>query len=259
MGIICITGATSGLGQASAELFIRKGWKVVGTGRRRERLSAMGERLGSRFLGLCFDIRSREETQKALSQIPREFAAIDVLLNNAGLFAGEGRMQDGDLEAWENMVSTNILGLLYCTRLVLPGMLERGRGHIVNMGSVAGSRACAMGNVYGASKAFVRHLSDNMRSDLLGTPIRVTCLAPGRTRTEFSLVHNAGDAEKAEKEYSGSQPLSAGDIAGAIWWIVHCPPNMNVSYLEVMPVGQADAGTVFADVPELRKSRRRPA
>ena len=248
MGIICITGATSGLGKAAVELFISRGWKVVGTGRRQERLNAMKARLGSRFFGLCFDIRSREEMERALSQIPPEFSAVDVLLNNAGLFVGNGRVQNGDMDAWENMVSTNILGLLYSTRLMLPGMLERGRGHIVNMGSVAGSRACAEGNVYGASKAFVRLLSDNMRSDLLGTPIRVTCLAPGRIRTEFALVHNAGDREKAEKEYSTGQPLSAEDIAGAIWWIVHCPPNMNVSYMEVMPVGQADAGTSFACV-----------
>lgn len=248
MGVICITGATSGVGQASAELFIRQGWKVIGTGRRKDRLDDMKKRLGSRFLGLCFDIRSRKETQAALARISGEFSAVDVLLNNAGLFAGDRRMQDGDMDAWETMVFTNILGLLYCTRQLLPGMLERGRGHIVNIGSVAGSRAFATGNVYGASKAFVHHLSDNMRSDLLGTPVRVTCLAPGRTRTEFSLVHNAGDEVRAEREYSVGQPLSAEDIAGTVWWVVQCPSHMNVSYIEVMPVGQADAGTAFADV-----------
>ena len=157
-------------------------------------------------------------------------------------------VQDGDTEAWETMVNTNILGLLYCTRLLLPGMLARGRGHVVNVGSVAGSRAFPTGNVYGASKAFVRHLSDNMRSDLLGTPIRVTCLAPGRTRTEFSLVHNAGDAALAEKEYATGRPLDAEDIARALWWVVQCPPHMDVSFMEIMPTGQADGGPRFADV-----------
>lgn len=246
--IICITGATSGLGRAAARLFMKNGWKVIGTGRRKARLDEMREELGDEFYGLCFDIRSREQTKDAFAGLPSEFSDIDVLLNNAGLFAGNGRMQNADMDAWETMVQTNILGLLYCTRQILPGMVERRRGHVVNIGSVAGSRAFPTGNVYGASKAFVRHLSDNMRSDLLGTPVRVTCLAPGRTRTEFSLVHNDGNAALAEKEYSKGQPLEAEDIARTIWWVVQCPPHMNINYIELMPVGQADAGTCFADV-----------
>lgn len=246
--VICITGATSGLGRAAARLFIDNGWRVVGTGRRRERLEKMRGELGVHFFGLCFDIQSREETKAAFDGLPEDFSAVDVLFNNAGLFAGDGRVQDGDTEAWETMVNTNILGLLYCTRLLLPGMLARGRGHVVNVGSVAGSRAFPTGNVYGASKAFVRHLSDNMRSDLLGTPIRVTCLAPGRTRTEFSLVHNAGNAEKAEKEYATGRPLDPEDIARALLWVVECPVHMDVSYMELMPTGQADGGPRFSDV-----------
>ena len=248
MSTICITGATSGLGRAAARLFVDKGWNVIGTGRRRERLEEMREELGERFLSLCFDIQSREQTARAFAGLPEAFSSVDVLLSNAGLFAGEGRIQDGDLDAWETMVQTNILGLLYCTRLLLPGMLSRGRGHVINVGSVAGNRAFPTGNVYGASKAFVRHLSDNMRSDLLGTPIRVTCLAPGRTRTEFSLVHNAGDQAKADKEYAQGKPLEPEDIARAVWWVVDCPAHMNISYMELMPVGQADGGPRFAEV-----------
>ena len=246
--VICITGATSGLGRAAARLFIDNGWRVVGTGRRRERLEKMRGELGVHFFGLCFDIQSREETKAAFDGLPEDFSAVDVLFNNAGLFAGDGRVQDGDTEAWETMMNTNILGLLYCTRLLLPGMLARGRGHVVNVGSVAGSRAFPTGNVYGASKAFVRHLSDNMRADLLGTPVRVTCIAPGRTRTEFSLVHNAGNAEKAEKEYATGRPLDPEDIARALLWVVECPVHMDVSYMELMPTGQADGGPRFSDV-----------
>lgn len=246
MSSIFISGVTSGLGQATAELFIANGWKVIGTGRRAERLAELEARFGESFHSLCFDIRDRAATEAAIASIPEAFADIAVLMNNAGLFVGTQPVQTANIDEWETMVHTNILGLLYCTRALLPGMLERGRGHVVNIGSVTGTRACRTGNVYGASKAFVRHFSDNMRADLLGTPIRVTCIDPGRTRTEFSLVHSGGDVEASERDYVNVEPLLAEDIANTVWWVVNCPPRMNVSKIEVMPVDQADAGTTFA-------------
>ena len=246
-GTLCITGATSGLGQATARLFIEKGWRVIGTGRRKDRLEAMEKDLGSAFLGLAFDIRDKEQTASAFRSLPESFASIDVLLNNAGLFVGHGRAQDADIEDWECMVDTNILGLLRCTRLLLPGMLERKRGHIINISSAAATRPFPTGNVYSASKAFVQQFSDNMRADLLGSPIRVTCISPGRTRTEFALVHNDGDTARTEEEYSLGQPLLPEDIANTVWWVVSCPPHMDVTQIEIMPVCQADGGSRFLD------------
>ena len=244
-GIICITGATSGVGQATARLFLENGWKVIGTGRRKDRLEAMRNALGEDFLGLPFDIRDREQTLEAFRSLPENFASVDVLLNNAGLFAGHGRTQDADLDAWECMVDTNILGLLRCTRLLVPGMLARKRGHIVNIGSATATRPFPTGNVYSASKAFVQQFSDNMRADLLGSPIRVTCISPGRTRTEFALVHNDGDQARTEEEYRLGQPLLPEDIARTVWWVVSCPPHMDVTQIEIMPVCQADGGPRF--------------
>ncbi len=246
MSTIFITGATSGLGQATARIFLENGWKVIGTGRRADRLSSMKESLGENFLGLCFDIKEKNAVKKAIDSLPENFAAVTVLMNNAGLFLGNSPVQSASVEDWEIMVQTNILGLLYCTREILPGMLQRGSGHIVNIGSVTGTRAGRICNVYGASKAFVRQFSDNMRADLLGTPIRVTCIEPGRTYTEFSLVHSRGDKEASERDYAGGEPLQPEDIANTVWWAVNCPQRMNVSKIEVMPTSQADAGTVFA-------------
>ncbi|WP_298069304.1 SDR family NAD(P)-dependent oxidoreductase [uncultured Mailhella sp.] len=245
---ICITGATSGLGQATARLFVKNGWKVIGTGRREDRLQSLKQELGDSFFGLTFDIRDRAQTFAAFGSLPENFAAVDVLMNNAGLFAGHGLVQNADMDAWERMVDTNILGLLHCTRTVLPGMLARKHGHIVNIGSATGTRAFPTGNVYGASKAFVRLFSDNMRADLLGTPIRVTCISPGRTRTEFALVHNDGDVESMEQEYRQGQPLLPEDIAHTVWWVINCPPHMDVTQIEIMPVCQADGGVRFQDV-----------
>ncbi|MBR3881586.1 MAG: SDR family NAD(P)-dependent oxidoreductase [Mailhella sp.] len=246
MSAIFISGVTSGLGQATAQLFIQNGWKVIGTGRRAERLESLRSELGENFLGLCFDIRDKAAVDAAIASIPEGFSQIAVLMNNAGLFVGTQPVQTASMDDWETMVQTNILGLLYCTRALLPGMLERGKGHVINIGSVTGTRACRTGNVYGASKAFVRHFSDNMRADLLGSPVRVTCIEPGRTRTEFSLVHSGGDVEASERDYLGGEPLLAEDIANTVWWVVNCPQRMNVSKIEVMPTCQADAGTMFA-------------
>lgn len=247
-GTILITGATSGIGMATASHFAGNGWRVIGCGRRAERLEKLRGELGDSFLPLRFDIRDRKQTAKAIANIAAPFAAIDVLLNNAGLFLGSKPFQEADFGDWEVMLETNIMGLLHCSRLILPGMLERRRGHIINIGSSTGTRPGKIANVYGSSKAFVRFLSDNMRADLLGSPIRVTCISPGRTRTEFSLTHSRGDSAAANKDYAVGEPLLPQDIAEAIWWVASRPARMDVTQMEIMPVCQADAGSVFADI-----------
>lgn len=246
--ILFVTGATAGIGKATAKLFVREGWKVIGTGRRRERLEQLRTELGEAFLPLVLDIRDRGETAKVLANLPDAFSRIDVLLNNAGLCLDAGPLPEANLDDWECVVQTNIMGLLYCTRLILPGMVERRRGHIVNLASAAALRPAAGNNVYGSTKAFVRLLSDNMRADLHGTPIRVSCISPGRTFSEFGLVRNHGNEESTETLYSTCEPLQSEDIASAIWWVVNCPPNMDVTQMEILPTGQADAGSKFTHV-----------
>lgn len=243
---ICITGVTSGVGLETARRFAREGWNIIGTGRRKDRLDSLGKELGARFLGLNFDVQDRDAVFKAFADLPAPFAALDVLLNNAGLSLGLDTVEKADTGDWDTMISTNINGLLYCTRAVLPGMIERNRGHIVNIGSVAGSRAFKGGNVYGSSKAFVNHFSRNLRADLLGTPIRVTNIEPGMLHTEFMAVRFKGDTQVSEDFYAGSEPLTPQDIAEAIWWSVSCPPHMNVCSMELMPVCQSDGGWAFA-------------
>lgn len=240
--IIMITGATAGIGEASARLFCKKGWKVIGTGRRGDRLNKLSQELGEDFLPLEFDVQNREEVDKAISTIPEAFKEIDVLVNNAGRAAGIAKIQDSMVEDWEVIVQTNILGLLYCTRAILPGMLMRKRGLIINVSSFAARRGGPGFNVYGSSKAFVTSFSDNLKADLLGTPIKVTCLAPGRTKSEFALVKNHGDKEVADKFYETGEPLKCEDIAEAIWWITSCPPHIDIMQLEIIPTTQASNG-----------------
>jgi len=169
----------------------------------------------------------------------KPFQEIDVLINNAGLALGLEPAHEADLNQWETMVNTNIKGLMYCTRQILPGMVERGRGHIINIGSVAGSTSYPGGNVYGATKAFVKQFSNNLRSDLLGTPIRITNIEPGLAETEFSVVRFAGDRDRAAEVYKGTQPLAAEDIAEIVYWVTNLPQHVNINCLEVMPVCQA--------------------
>jgi NADP-dependent 3-hydroxy acid dehydrogenase YdfG len=237
---ILITGATSGFGKSIAGRFCAAGWNLILVGRRTERLLTIAADLGKRVavLPITLDVRKRKEVAETFSSLPDNFRNIDVLINNAGLAAGLEPAQAADLDNWDEMVDTNIKGLMYMTRAILPGMVERNTGHIVNIGSIAGSWPYEGGNVYGASKAFVAQFSRNLRTDVAGTAIRVTNIKPGIAETEFSLVRFKGDAARAKEVYRGCQPLTAGDIAEIVFWVTNLPAHININDLEVMPVCQ---------------------
>lgn len=242
--IALITGASAGFGSAIARRFVREGAKVIITGRRTERLDALAAELGgpSKALALTLDVRDRKAVEQALTTLPADFAAVDVLVNNAGLALGLEPAHQASLDDWEQMVQTNINGLLYCTRTLLPGMVERGRGHIVNLGSTAAEFPYPGGNVYGGTKAFVYQFSLNLRADLHGTPIRVTDIEPGLCGgTEFSNVRFKGDDGKAASVYQGTEPLTADDIAETVWWVASRPARVNINNVQMMPVCQAFA------------------
>jgi 3-hydroxy acid dehydrogenase/malonic semialdehyde reductase len=242
-GTIVITGASSGFGEACARRFAAEGWRLVLAARRRERLEQL-EQL-ERELGpqrahvVILDVRDREAVEAAFAALSAPFDQPAVLINNAGLALGLEPAWRAELDDWDTMIDTNIKGLTYCTRTLLPGMVARNRGHIVNLGSIAGSWPYPGGNVYGASKAFVQQFSRNLRADLLGTRVRVTNLEPGLCESEFSLVRFKGDAERAQRLYAGNEPITPQDIAEMIHWVVSLPPHVNVNSLEVMPVSQA--------------------
>lgn len=236
---VLITGASSGFGAAIARRFAKDGARVIVTARRADRLAA---ELGPAALPLELDVRDRAAVERAIRSLPPEFGDIDVLVNNAGLALGLKPAQAADLDDWEQMLDTNCKGLLHCTREVLPGMVSRGRGHVINLGSTAGTYPYPGGNVYGATKAFVHQFSLNLRSDLHGTGVRVTCIEPGMCGgTEFSTVRFEGDAKKAEAVYAGMQPLSADDVAASVHWAAAQPPHVNINTLELMPVAQSFA------------------
>jgi NADP-dependent 3-hydroxy acid dehydrogenase YdfG len=237
---ILITGASAGFGAACARIYAREGNRLVLAARRFERLQSLQEELnGTDCHVLELDVRDRRQVESVLAGLPPAFQDIDILVNNAGLALGLEPAHETDMDSWERMVDTNIKGLIYCTRQILPGMVERKRGHIVNIGSVAGNTPYPGGNVYGATKAFVKQFSNNLRADLIGTPIRVTNIEPGLAETEFSLVRFKWDAEKASKVYEGTEPLTAADIAEIVHWTTSRPPHVNINRLEVMPVCQA--------------------
>lgn len=210
-------------------------------GRRVDRLIRLREELGPNAYAFVLDVRDRDAVASALADLPAGFADIDVLANNAGLALGLSPAQQADLDDWEQMVDTNIKGLMYVTRAVLPGMVARGRGHVINVGSIAASYPYPGGNAYGATKAFVKQFSLNLRADLLGTPVRVTDIEPGLAETEFSIVRFHGDEAAAKKVYEGTSPLTADDIAEAVWWAATRPAHVNVNRIELMPVCQAFA------------------
>jgi 3-hydroxy acid dehydrogenase/malonic semialdehyde reductase len=239
--IVLVTGATAGFGAAIARRFAKDGAKIIAAARRGERLNMLSEELGAdQVHPLVLDIRDRSAVERAVSELPASLAEIDVLVNNAGLALGLEPAQRADVDDWDRMVDTNIKGLVYLTRAVLPGMVARGRGHIVNISSTAGSWPYPGGNVYGASKAFVQQFSRNLRADLLGTPVRVTDIAPGMVAgTEFAQVRFHGDRDRAAKVYEGAAPLSSDDIADVVHWAATRPPRVNINSIEVMPVGQA--------------------
>jgi len=236
---ILITGATAGFGQSTALRFARAGWRVVATGRRLERLESLKDELGDSCHILELDIRDRDRVMRTLGNLPRPFDCVDVLVNNAGLALGLEPAHDTDLENWEVMVDTNVKGLLYATRAVLPGMVSRNHGHVVNIGSIAATTPYPGGNVYGATKAFVHQFSRNLRADLLGTAVRVTNVEPGLAETEFAIVRFKGDAERAKAFYKGADPLTGDDIAEIVFWVATLPPHVNVNLMEIMPVSQA--------------------
>ena len=237
---ILITGATAGFGQAMARRFAAEGWNLVITGRRTQRLEELKAALApAEVHTLTFDVRDRGACEQAIKTLPGAFATIDVLVNNAGLALGLEPAQACDLDDWETMIDTNIKGLTYMTRAVLPGMVERNTGHVVNLGSVAGNYPYPGGNCYGGTKAFVNHFSKNLRADLLGTKVRVTNIEPGLCETEFSVVRFKGDKEAADKVYEGTQPITPNDIAECVFWTTNLPAHVNINSLEVMPVQQA--------------------
>ena len=238
---VLITGATSGFGEATARLFASAGARVVISGRRSDRLEKLAAELGGKAHAhaVPLDVRDRAAVFRAVEELPPEFAEISILVNNAGLAVGLGPAQDVDLDDWEAMVDTNIKGLLYCSRAVLPGMVARDHGHIINLGSVAGTYPYPGGNVYGATKAFVRHFSLELRADLLGHNVRVTSIEPGLAETEFSLVRFKGDAQKAKAVYAGVQSITPEDVAATIHFVATLPPHVNVNSIELMATMQA--------------------
>lgn len=243
---ILVTGATAGFGEATARRFASDGHRVVLAGRREDRLAALKSELGASAHVLPIDVQDRTSVSAAIDGLPADFAAIDVLVNNAGLALGLDPAQSANLDDWDTMVDTNIKGVTYCTRAVLPGMLERGSGHIINVGSVAGAYPYPGGNVYGATKAFVHQFSLNLRADLVTHNIRVTCVEPGLAKTEFSLVRFKGDADKAKGPYAGLQPLGGDDIAEAIHWVATLPAHVNINTVEMMPTSQAFGPFAFS-------------
>jgi serine 3-dehydrogenase (NADP+) len=243
---VWITGATSGFGAATVERFVAGGWRVIASGRRADRLQQLVERHGAeRVHAAAFDVRDEAAMRAAHANLPPAFAGIDLLVNNAGLALGTAPAQQADLAQWKQMIDTNVTALVTLTHLLLPQLIER-RGAIVNISSIAGSYAYRGGNVYGGTKAFVTQFSQNLRSDLHGTGVRVTSVEPGMAETEFTVVRTGGDQAASEKLYAGAQPITAGDIADTIWWIANLPPHLNINRIEVMPVSQSAAGLQIA-------------
>ena len=234
-----VTGATSGIGLACAEALARAGARVVAAGRRADRLEALASRLGAAVHPLPLDVRDKAAVERALAALPPPFAQVDLLVNSAGLALGLEPAQRASLDDWEQMIDTNCRALVHVTRVLLPGMVARDRGHVLNVGSVAGNWPYPGGNVYGATKAFVRQFSLNLKADLLGTRVRVTNVEPGMVETEFSVVRFHGDAARAGKVYEGMQPLSSEDIAETVLWCATRPAHVNVNTIEIMPVQQA--------------------
>ena len=237
--IVFITGATAGFGAAMARTFVRNGHQVIISGRRADRLQALAAELGQAALPLLLDVTDKVSINTALDSIPAAWQTIDVLINNAGLALNVAPAHEASLEDWDTMIATNISGLVAMTRALLPAMVARGSGTIINLGSVAGDTPYPGGNVYGATKAFVEQFTLNLRADLAGTGVRATNLAPGLCGgTEFSNVRLKGNDEAAAKVYEGTQPLTAEDIAETAYWIATLPPHVNINRIEMMPTCQ---------------------
>ena len=237
---VLISGASAGIGAACVSLFAQKGAKIIALARRPEKLRDLIAESGSgHILPLIVDVTDRKAVQKTLQDLPDPFSQIDILINNAGLAVGMGPAQEAHLDDWEKMVDTNIKGVLNLTNAILPGMAKRKHGHIINMGSVAATYPYPGGHVYGATKAFIRQFSLNLRADLLGTSVRITNIEPGMVETEFSVVRFDGDEDKARSLYANMNPLTATDIAESVLWAASQPSHVNINNIEIMPTNQA--------------------
>ncbi len=244
---ILITGATSGIGKATAFKFAENNFDIIITGRRKNRLELLSSEIAAKYkvkvLPLCFDIRNKVEVEASISSLDSNWSKISILVNNAGLALGLNPVQDGDTDDWDTMIDTNLKGLLYMSKAVSKLMIENGRGHIINMGSVAGKEAYANGNVYSATKYAVDGLTKGMRLDLFKYGIKVSQVAPGAVETEFSNVRFKGDDERADNVYNGYKPLTGEDIADAIFYMANVPDHVNINDLLIMPVAQANTTT----------------
>ena len=237
---ILITGATAGFGLAAAKRFVDGGWNVIGTGRRAERLRQLQEELGDAFLPLEIDMRDREAVE-SLAQLSSPWGEIDLLLNNAGLAPPTDPLPETDWERVEDVIETNVTGLVALTRVLLPKLIER-RGQIINLSSVAATYPYKGGAVYAGTKAFVHQFSLDLRCDLAGTGVRVTSVEPGMAETEFTIVRTGGDKEASDKLYAGMNPMTVEDLADLFWWLANLPPHLNINTIELMPVSQSWAG-----------------
>lgn len=241
--IVFITGASSGIGASCAKVFAQAGAKLILAARRREKLQQLADELSKNFAVeihlLELDVRDRSQVENAIASLPPSWTNIEVLINNAGLSRGLAKLQEGDFQDWEEMIDTNVKGLLYVTRYVVPGMIDRGNGHVVNIGSIAAYQTYPGGNVYCGTKAAVKAISEGLKQDLLGTPIRVSCIDPGLVETEFSEVRFHGDRDRAKKVYQGLTPLTPDDVADVVFFCVTRPAHVNISQILLVPVDQA--------------------
>ena len=243
--IVCVTGATSGIGRATAEIFAANGYNLIITGRRKELLEQLGEELVNKYkidlIALNFDVRNNEAVNKAFDSLPEGWRNIDILVNNAGLAVGLGPIQEGIIDDWERMIDTNVKGLLYVSRKVLPWLVERKKGHVFNIASIAGKETYLNGNVYCATKSAVDSLSKAMRMDMVPYGIKVTNVAPGAVETEFSIVRFKGDQQRADNVYKGYEPLTGQDIANTIYYVATLPDHVCINDLLITPKAQASA------------------
>ncbi len=246
--IAFITGATAGIGLATAEKFAKHAYNLIICGRRKEKLEEIAENLrrlnNIKVLAVCMDVRNNEDVQNQINNLPEDWKKIDILVNNAGLAVGLNALQDGIIEDWERMIDTNIKGLLFVSKAIMPLMIENGKGHIINIGSIAGREIYPNGNVYCGTKAAVQSITYGMRMDLLKHGIKVTLIEPGAVETEFSVVRFKGDQERADNVYKGFKPLCGSDIADAIYYVTSLPPHVNINDMLIMPTAQAAAGLI---------------
>lgn len=248
--IVLVTGASSGIGEATARRFSAEGARVIVAARRRDRLEQLADTLSGGCHAIVLDVRDAEAVKQTIDTLPDQWKAIDILVNNAGLARGLSKLHEGDLTDWNEMIDTNIKGLLHVSRAVIPGMVERGRGHVINIGSIAGHWVYPNGNVYCATKFAVNALTQGMTIDLVDTPVRVSTVDPGLVETEFSLVRFHGQAERASQTYKGYKPLTGDDIADAIVWVASRPEHVQVQEVVIMPTAQAHSMVLHKKLSE---------